>query len=333
MRVRGILLLVALLVGPFSAGCRQTGYRITPIPLDERLEETTVSGDTGWGVKDKIVLLDVSGILINGKPGLLLKADENPMAAFAEKLEKAANDPHVGAVVLRINSPGGGVAASDMMYQEILRFKKNGGGKGKPVVAVMMDVAASGGYYIACAADEIIAARSTVTGSIGVIMQMFNIEQTLTVIGVKTDAIKSGPNKDAGSPLRAMKDQEREIFQEIVDEFYKQFLDVVAAGRPDLKPDEISDLADGRVYTGKQALDLGLVDRLGTVRDAVAVAKKRAKLDKARVVMYHRPLAHRGTVYAQSPGGAPTVNLLNVNLPDLLMRSTLRFLYLWAPGP
>ena len=143
------------------------------------------------------------------------------MSLFVEKLDKATEDPSVKAIVLRINSPGGGVTASDLMYNEVMAYKKR---TGKPVVAVLMDVAASGGYYLACSADEIIAQPTTVTGSIGVIMQTVSFAGTMSKLGITADAITSGKMKDAGSPLKAMKPEEREIFQKLVNQFYDRFV-------------------------------------------------------------------------------------------------------------
>ncbi|MEP0843684.1 MAG: signal peptide peptidase SppA, partial [Phycisphaerae bacterium] len=284
-RPAGCLLALALAL---AAGCGPTAYRIEPIPADRSLEESTLIDEGGWSPA-KLVLIDVSGVIMNGHRFSLLGEGENPVSLFVEKLDKAAGDPSVRGVLLRINSPGGSVTASDVMYRELLHFRQRTGGK-RPVVAVMMDVAASGGYYLACAADEIIAHPTSVTGSIGVIMLQVSLAGTLEKIGVSTDAIKSGPMKDAGSPFRRMSGEERALFQHLIDEYYERFVEVVKAGRPRLDEAAIRKLADGRVYSGRQALERGLVDRVGTLRDGLAAVKQRIGARAVRVVTYHRPL-------------------------------------------
>jgi protease-4 len=213
------------------------------------------------------------------------------------------------------------------MHQELMRFKLTG----KPIVAIMLDVAASGGYYIACAADEIIACRSTVTGSIGVLMQTMEVTGTMQKIGVRADTIKSGPQKAAGSPFETLTPDQREIFQAVVDDLYGQFITVVAAGRPNLSPDQILKLADGRIYTATQALEYGLIDRIGTMTDAIHAAKTRAGIRSAMVVSYTRPYGYKANYYAQhgSPPAQADVNLFNLNLGGLPRSHQAPFMYLW----
>lgn len=313
-----------------AMGCGPTAYKITPVSASRDLIENTVLAEGGL-FPGKIVLIDVEGLLLNGKEFQLLGQGENPVATFVEKLDKAAADPSVRAVVLRINSPGGSVTASDIMYAELIRFRKRFKGE-KPVVAVMMDVAASGGYYIACAADRIVAHPTTVTGSIGVIMQMINFTGTMNKLGINADAITSGPMKDAGSPFRPMTGEERAVFQSIVDQFYDRFVAVVAAGRPDLDEARVRELADGRVYSGPQAMELGFVDEVGTLKSTFAHLKDVLDLDKIKVVTYQRPYAYKPNVYADAPAGPPQVNLVNIQLLRQWPYPETQFLYLWMPG-
>ena len=169
--------------------------------------------------------------------------------------------------MLRINSPGGGVTASDIMYRDLVHFREE---THKPVVACMMDVAASGGYYLAMGCDRIYAHPSTVTGSIGVIMSLYNATGLMKIVGVTSDPIKSGPNKDIGNPGRPMTPEERAILQGMVTGFYDQFVDVVArAARTSLTPEKVRELADGRVYSGAEAKKLGLIDEVGYLDDAL----------------------------------------------------------------
>ncbi len=314
----------------WGAGCAPTGgYRITPVPADQTLEERVVVRDSPF-VAEKIAIIDLDGTLANqAESSLLGGIGENPVSLAAEKLDVAANDPEVKAVVLRINSPGGTVTASDILYQEIRHFRE---ATRKPVVAMCMDVTASGGYYAACAADEIVAERTSIVGSIGVIMQTVSLEGTMEKVGIKAVAIKSGAMKDAGSPLRDMTPAEEAYFQKIVDDLEKRFVEVVHVGRPGIPMEKLATLADGRVYTSDQALEAGLIDRIGTLRDAIGVAKQRAGITRAHAILYSRPLGWKGTVYAESSGPGSrgvSLSLLNINGTGAFT-NTPRFLYLWS---
>jgi protease-4 len=310
----------------FTPACSPTGsFKITAMPADQTIRERVVD-DGGFLVSNRVAVIDISGMLMNAHEMGLLSEGEHSVSFAVEKLTAAAKDSRVKGIVLRINSPGGTVTASDMLYEQVLEFKKK---SGKPVVAFFQDVAASGGYYTACGADEIIAQRTSVTGSIGVIMLMPNLTGTMAKLGITADAIKSGPLKDAGSPLRDMEAGEREVFQGMVDSFYGQFLDVVAAGRPKLTREQILKIADGRVYTSPQALEVGLIDRIGTLKDAVEAVKSRAKITAAHTVVYHRPQDWKPNIYAQSPvGNGTTVNLVNIDVANFWTNQP-RIMYIW----
>ena len=311
-------------------GCAPMSFLITPVTGSRDLVENVLSRESVWA-RDKIALIEVDGVLQNARQSSLLRqVGENPVALFKEKLDRAASDNRVKAAVLRINSPGGGVTASDLMYAEVLRFKRQ---TDKPVVAALMDVAASGGYYIACAADHILAHPTTVTGSIGVIMITPDFSGTMQKLGVRANIIKSADLKDAGSPFREMNERDRAVFQNIIDAMYARFLEVVALGRPQLEPDRIRLLADGRVYFAPDALAAGLIDDLGSLDEAVAAAKKMAGLvdESVIVVEYARPLSHRPNYYAHTSQTSPQMNIVNIDLPSWLSGATPRFMYLWAP--
>ena len=319
---------VLLTVGLTGAGCNAPSLLITPVSSRQRLVETVLKRDA-WFARDKIALIEVNGVIVNAPKPQLLGKGEHPVSYLLEQLEKARRDRAVKAVILRINSPGGAVVASELMHEDIRHFKESG----KPVIAVMMDVAASGAYYIACACDEIVAQPSTITGSIGVMMQMLDVSETMRMIGIKADAITSGEHKDTGSPLRPMRPQERELFQGIVDQMYDRFVQVVADGRPDLDAAAVRSIADGRVYTASQALELGLIDRIAGVRDTVSAVKQRIGVKNIRLVTYHRPVGYKPNVRASVPGRTHgDVNLLNVDLSDWPLTPSPRFMYLWAPG-
>jgi protease-4 len=187
-----------------------------------------------------------------------------------ETLASLAKDTHVGAVVLRIESPGGGVAPSQEIYDEVERLRAT-----KPVIASLGNVAASGGYYIAAAASTIVAAAGTLTGSIGVIMEFRQLAGLAEKVGVSETVVKSGPYKDIGHPLRPMTEAERKLLQGTVNDVYEQFVDAVARGRG-MKPERVRELADGRIYSGAQAKAAGLVDEIGGENAAIRLAWARA---------------------------------------------------------
>jgi len=317
--------MVPFLAGP--NGCSAPSLLITPVSSNRELVESELSRESIFA-RDKIAVIDVSGIIMNAnKPGLFASG-EHPVSMLLEELDRARLDPRVKGVLLRINSPGGTVVASELMHNEIMHFKESK----KPIVAIMMDVAASGGYYIACACDEIIAHHSTITGSIGVIAQFVDLTGTMNIIGLKADAVTSGPMKDAGSPLRAMQPNERQVFQDMVNEDYERFLQVVAAGRPKLPIERVRELADGRIYSGDQAKASGLVDRVASMREAVGVVKGRAGLDKVKLVTYHRVAEYRPNYYAAAPARGGDMNLINVDLSSAPWTQTPRLMYLWQPA-
>ena len=191
------------------------------------------------------------------------------------RLREAAGNPEIKAVVLRLNSPGGTASGAQEIAGEVDRLRR----AGKRVVASMGDVAASGAYWIASRTDKIIANPGTLTGSIGVIMQTQDLRGLYEKIGVDTETFKSGPHKDMGSPARAVTPEERAIFQSMVDDIYQQFLTTVAEGRK-MNPADVRRLADGRVFTGRQAREAGLVDELGNYREAISAAGQMAGLGR-----------------------------------------------------
>jgi protease-4 len=193
----------------------------------------------------------------------------------------------------------------------------------------MMDVAAAGGYYVALAADTIVAHPTTVTGSIGVIVLTVNAEGLMQKIGLSASAIKSAERKDMGSPFRALTPEERAIFQAVVDDLYRQFV-VKVVQRQKLAEAAARALGDGRIYTAAQALGHRLVDRVGYMPDALEVAREAAGVDRARVVVYHRPRQYRATYYAEAPQGPGGLDLASSTLAALA-RLGPRFMYLWLP--
>ncbi len=322
-----IALLLSLVI---LAGCGPTAFRIELVPTHQRLEETKIQRDEGIFIRNKIAVIDVDGLLINRRKRGWMQEGDNPVSMFVEKLDKAASDRLVKAVVLRINSPGGTVAASDIMYHSLREFKRK---TGKPVVTCILGLGCSGAYYVACGSDGIMAQPGSVTGSIGTIMHTFSVAGTMEKIGVKAVAIKSGELKDLGSPLHDLGTEERKVLEGIVTQFFEQFLTVVEEGRKDIGEQKLRGLADGRVFTAEEAFKEKLIDRIGYPADGIEWAKKIAGLEKARVVMYHRPLGYKANVYSTAMSDEGVVGaLINVELPDWLNSSGTQFLYLWQPG-
>ena len=233
----------------------------------------------------KIAVVNVQGEIVSGSEGFFGSAQATS-GNLVSQLEQARNDDAVSAVVLRLNTPGGSVVASDEISREVAKVRR----AGKTVVAAMGEVAASGGYFIAAGANSIVANPSTITGSIGVIMVLLNLEGAAGKLGVDPIVIKAGRLKDIGSPFREMTPRERRIFQGLLDEAHRRFMNVVARGRR-MSIEKVGDIADGRILSGEQAREAGLIDRLGTFDDAVTEAKRLERLREARVVEYERPFS------------------------------------------
>ena len=202
---------------------------------------------------------------------------------IVRQFKKYRENPSVKGIVFRIESPGGGVSASQEIYEEVKKTRDSG----KPVVVSMGSVAASGGYYVSCGATKIVANPGTVTGSIGVISQFMNFNQLMGKVGVGTTTVKSGKFKDTGNPYREMTEEEKKYFQETIDDVYQQFLNVVETERKIAHDDAIK-LADGRIFTGKKAYEVGLVDTLGTYEDAIALAAHLAKISGTPKIVKER---------------------------------------------
>jgi len=219
--------------------------------------------------KSKVAVIELSGVMTSSHD-----AGNRMISArrVVEQLEKYRNDNSVKAIVLRVDTPGGTVVAAQEIHGAVQRLRAS---SGKKIVVSMGDVAASGGYYVACAADRVFASPGTLTGSIGVIMQFPNYQGLLGKIGLGSNTIKSGEFKDIGNGAREMTDRDRRLLQNLVDDVYGQFVEAVAAGRK-LTPERVRALADGRIYSGRQAKELDLVDELGDLDAAIAAAGKLA---------------------------------------------------------
>lgn len=283
----------------------------------------SLPGGTGAGRmwEDAVAVVRIEGVIVSGRePDFSLAASGNAYSeSIIQRLGQAEEDPSVKAIVLRVNSPGGGIVATDEVYTVLSEIEK-------PIVVSMGEMAASGGYYVSCAARKIVANPVTLTGSIGVISTMPNFEELLDKIGVQVLVIKSGPMKDELSPYRQPTEEEIAHWQGITDEAYEQFLGVVAEGR-DLDLEEVRELADGRVYTGKQALELGLVDQLGNLPDAIDLAADLGGIEgEPRLIEYQQaPSLIEMLLSGLSPFPA------SLSVDDLLgieRRFTVQYLYI-----
>ncbi len=217
--------------------------------------------------RDKVAVVSIQGVLASSRETI-------------RQIKEVRDKKDVKALVLRIDSPGGTVVAAQEIYAEIRKLRKN-----KVVLASMGNVAASGGYYVACAASEIVANPGTITGSIGVISEYPNVEQLMKKVGLRAEVLKSGRFKDMGNPTRQMTEEERRLLQNLIDNIHKQFIRDVARGRGKTV-EEIEPLADGRVFTGEQAKENGLVDRLGDFEDAIDRAAELAGIEGKPEILY-----------------------------------------------
>lgn len=285
-----------------------------------RYSELTVEG-TGT---EKIAMIPVEGIITDRTLQQIFYERPSLVRFVTEQLDLAACDRKVKAVILEVNSPGGGITATDTLHDQILQFKKK---TGKKVIVYMKDVAASGGYYIAACSDRIIAHPTTITGSIGVIMMLFNFEGLFDWLGVSEKVIKSGALKDMGSSTRPLTEEEEGLFQEVIMEMHSRFVDVICQGR-NMPKEKVESLADGRMYTGRQALANGLVDSLGYLDDAIETGKEEAGLETAKIIRYRRKIGLSELIL--TIGGRKPETLIDADA--IMKRQVPTFMYLWAPG-
>ena len=312
------VLLFTLFVGSLllhkAVGTGATAAEETPI------NEIVVEGS---GV-DKVII-SIKGILSSESAECLLMEKPSIVEVVKQHLEHARKDAHVKAILLEIDSPGGGITASDIIYNNVIKFKTD---TKKKVVVYMQDVAASGGYYIASAADAIVAHPTTITGSIGVIMPLINVAGLINRYGIVDNSITSGDMKGIGSPLKQMTPEETAILKSIIDEMYMQFVTVVSAGR-NMDVEAVKKIADGRIYTGKQALEKGLIDQLGYLEDAIDVTKKMAGLTTASIVRYERPYGLADLLGIMS-GILARKSTIKLDIPQFHEQDNTKPMYLWT---
>ena len=258
--------------------------------------------DSGRFGGERVAIIRIEGVIMDSRETI-------------EELRRFRDNPSIKAVVLRIDSPGGGVVPSQEIHTEVLKARKGGRLK---VVASMGNLAASGGYYIAAATDKIVANPGTLTGSIGVIMELANVQGLLEKVGVQSVVIKSGRYKDLASPFRAMSKEDRVLLQRVLDDVHDQFIQAVAVGRA-LNVEEVRPLADGRIFTGRQARTAKLVDELGDLQDAIKLAARMVGIEgEPRVVEPRKRFSLRDLLENSFLGRVAPVMPSGINLKYLL---------------
>jgi len=277
----------------------------------------------------KIALIDVDGVLVNGNQVGPYSEGENPLALFREKLDVAAADRSIVGVVIRINSPGGGVTVCDMMHHELRRFKER---TRLPVAAYIMEVGAGGGYYLATAADTIYAHPTALVGGIGVVLNLYNLQDAMGFVNVAGQQIKAGHNIDMGTSLRPLTPETAAMLQQMADDFHRRFQRVVVANRLAVPRDNPA-VFDGRVFTAEQAQSLGLIDQLGYLEDAISEVQSRSGCGPSRVVMLRRETDPARTPYAVTANRPPLDKLMPLSIPGLDRPDLPTFMYLWSIEP
>jgi protease-4 len=276
----------------------------------------------------KIVIIDVDGLLVNQNAIGPYSDGDNPVDLFRERLDAIVADGNVCGVVLRLNSPGGSVTATDIMWRELRSFRE---ATHLPVVTCLMDHGCSGAYYLATASDVIVAHPTTITGGIGVVFNSYNLRDLMGAFSIIPQTIKSGPNIDMGTVSNALPDEVRAMLQSVGNDLHQRFREIVVRSRPGVNMDPST--FDGRVFTAQQAKDRKLIDHIGYLDDAIAAAKNMAHQPRAPAFVFHRENDPARTPYATSPNQPlPHLNL-PISIPGLERSRLPTFLYLWQPDP
>ena len=317
-------LVITMLILMMITACSGPRIKLFSDTIDP-LKEFTLEGSG----KDKILLIPVNGLISDRPKKGLIHTSASLVEQIVSQINKAENDKQIKAVLFKINSPGGTITASDLLYHEISSFKERTGTK---ITVSMMDVATSGAYYISLPADLIMAHPTTVTGSVGVIYLQPKVGGLMDKIGLGVDVKKYGKNKDMGSPFRDSSEEEQKLMQKAVNDFGERFIRLVQKHR---KPERqaLSEISTARVFLAEEALKLGLVDKIGYLSDAVKESKMLAGISKdARVVVYRRNEFPEDNYYNTAGIASEDLNIsvINIELPESLSLKT-GFYYLW-PG-
>jgi len=307
-------LLVVAMIASFISSIEGGGAFSTASSSQTMIREDYISGNSN--ASNKIAVIDIRGIITNALSSWGASVANSDF--ICAQIEKAQNDPNVKAIILRLDTPGGEVTAADKIYHAIYKLRQK---TQKPVISSMGSVAASGGVYVAVASDYIIANKLTTTGSIGVIAHGYNYSELFKKIGVKAEVYKSGPMKDLLNGARPRTPEEVAIMNEFIGEVYTQFVEIVAKGRPNLTENQIRNtpIGDGRFYSGRKALEYGLIDQLGYFEDAVSKAVAMTSLKEYKVVSY-QPLTGLASILMNMKSTPPELKL---RLPGTTQRLEL----------
>jgi protease-4 len=291
---------------------------------------TVVRACDGPAPHARVALIDVDGVLLNQNYGSFYAVGDNPLASFRDKLDAAARDPQVVAVLLRINSPGGSVTTCDVMAEELRRFKAD---THKPVVASLMDLATSGAYFVAVECDRIVAHPTALVGGLGVVFNHYNLQDAMAQLNLVADPVKAGEKIDMGTVTAPLGPETRAMIQQMADAYRDHLQRRVKARRAAMTAHDQQVAGDGRVVLASQAMGLHLVDRLGYVHDAIVVAEHLAGVTSAEVVLFHRTGYPAHSLYAITPAPTPLNEIMPFSYPGLDRSKLPTFLYLWQPDP
>ena len=314
--------LLAILILLSATGCISISTARTLQPYRENVIKS--------GGESKILVIHIDGVISdsisNGNP--FNSSEKIPLTSrIKEQLDCAERDKNIKALILMIDSPGGEVTTCDIIHHELIQFKKR---TSIPVTVLMGSMAASGGYYLSMTGDYVMAHPTTITGSIGVLISKLSIKQLMGKIGIEDETVKSGSNKTMGSFFKNMNEEEKFLFQEIVNAMYDGFLKVILDSRKKLKEQELRKVADGRIFIARDALKYGLIDGIGYFSDAVASAEKSAGIENAKIITYVRPDSYRPNVYAGATiSNEGTINVLSIDMDWFTSKYGTRFMYLW----
>jgi protease-4 len=330
------LLLLSLALAPLLAGCKRLESMVLKTQVETKLEMPAPVSVAAGHVQPVVVqagparvaILDVDGLILDTPFVGPLSVGENPVALFREKLEAISCDPCVRAVVLRVNSPGGGVSACATMRRDLERFKER---TKLPVVACLMDTATGGAYYLASASDYVVANPASVTGGVGVILNLFNLRELMAQFNIIPQPVKSGQYTDIGTSARALTPEERGILQSMADEFHKQLVADIQRNRPAMTD---NNAFDGRIFTGPQSQKVGMVDAIGDLDQAIQTAADMGGVGagaRPGVVMYRRGNDPARSIYAITANIPLQGAGLLPSLPGLDRSKMPTFLSIWQP--
>jgi protease-4 len=321
---------------PFKAHLVMEADAPPPTRTGERVVAMPLEGGPAELCTPKVALIDVDGLLLNQNMTGIGSVGDNPVSLFQEKLEAAAAEPGVCAVVLRINSPGGAVNSSEVMFHELQRFRAR---TKLPVVACALDTAAGGGYLLAAGCDRVLVQPTSVVGGVGVIWNGYNLRETLGLQSIVAQTIKAGPNIDMGSTLRLYSESVRNMLEGMASDYHQHFKGLVRQLRPQIPAqcmlygEKDADPLDGRVFTGIQAVHCGLADQLGFLDDAVARARQLAGQPEARLLLFRRPDDPGFSTYSVTPNTPVQNTAIPLSVPGLDRTRLPTFLFMWLPEP